>query len=100
MEWKVNTDGALLKNLRGAVIVVQSPDGSIIEQSIEICIRITNNQAKYEALIGTIKLSANLGARTISISSDSQLVVQQMNGEYNIKEPIISQYVEKAKKLI
>ena len=68
------------------------PDGSIVEQSIEIECAITNNQAEYEALIAALKLAANIGARKLEILGDSQLVIQQMNREYETKDPIMVQY--------
>lgn len=47
----------------------------------------TNNQAEYSALIEVLRKAKELGAEAISIFSDSELVVRQLNGRYRIKEP-------------
>lgn len=58
---------------------------------------ITNNQTEYEALIASLKLEINMGTKKLEIFSDSQLVVQQMTGEYEVKDAMILQYAQKAK---
>lgn len=98
--WKIHIDGASPKSKRGASVVMQSPGGSIIEQSIEISFPITNNQAEYEELIVALKLSKNMRAKEVAIYSVSQLVVQQMTGEFEVKDPTIQLYTQKAKQLI
>ena len=62
--WKVHFDGAVSNSQRGAGIVMRAPDGSIVEQSIEIECPITNKQVEYEALIAALKLAANIGAES------------------------------------
>ena len=44
--------------------------------------RCTNNMAEYEALLLGLKLLKNLGAVRISILQDSDLVIQQMKGNF------------------
>jgi len=47
----------------------------------------TNNQAEYTALIEVLRRAKELGAEVLSVYSDSELVVRQLNGEYQIKDP-------------
>jgi hypothetical protein len=55
--WILSVDGA--SNLRGsgARVVLEGPDGVMIEQSLRFAFRASNNQAEYEALIAGMKLA-------------------------------------------
>lgn len=44
--------------------------------------RCTNNMAEYEALLLGLKLIRSLGATRISILRDSNLIIQQMKGNF------------------
>jgi ribonuclease HI len=45
----------------------------------------TNNVAEYYALIRALEEAFNLGAKSVDIFMDSELVVRQINGEYQVK---------------
>ncbi|KAL5542865.1 hypothetical protein UlMin_010575 [Ulmus minor] len=57
----------------------------------------TNNQAKYEALLSGLRLAKEVSARHLTIYSDSQLVVSQVNSEFQAKGEKMASYLEKAK---
>lgn len=59
-----------------------------------------NNDAKYEALIGMLKLAQKLGATKIKVFNDSQLVVNQINDEYATKDMKILEYLSKVSKTL
>ena len=46
----------------------------------------TNNEAEYEALLKGLELAKSLGAESVLVQGDSQLVIGQMNGMYEAKE--------------
>ena len=54
----------------------------------------TNNEADYEALLTGLKLAKILGAIELDIHSDSQLIVGQVNGNYEAKEKRMQQYLD------
>ncbi len=58
----------------------------------------TNNQAEYLAMITGIRLCKTIGAKTIHVRSDSQLLINQITGKYKIKHPALQQLAEKLKK--
>lgn len=62
----------------------------------------TNNQAEYLALIiGTLYLRNYLsGHDLILITSDSELIVRQIKGQYRVKDPDLKQLHAVAKKLL
>ena len=47
-----------------------------------------------------LQLMKEVGARTLSIRSDSQLVIAQIKGEYEVKESLLVKYVWKAQRLL
>jgi len=54
----------------------------LIEQSLQFDFKMTNNQAKYEALIAGLILAQDLGAENIVRKSDLQLMFGHMTGEF------------------
>ncbi len=47
----------------------------------------TNNVAEYQALIHCLREAKNMACVHLSVFSDSQLLVNQINGEYRVKQP-------------
>ncbi|XP_075083610.1 uncharacterized protein LOC142167346 [Nicotiana tabacum] len=98
--WTLFTDGS--SNIKGADlgIVLILPSGESIRQAVKYC-PITNNEAECEALIPGLELARELSIEQIVIKSDSQLVVNQMQGTYITREArMMQQYLEKARELI
>uniref|UniRef100_A0A2N9GPK1 Uncharacterized protein n=1 Tax=Fagus sylvatica TaxID=28930 RepID=A0A2N9GPK1_FAGSY len=54
----------------------------------------TNNEAEYEALLLGLNTARILGATELDVHSDSQLVVGQVNGDYEAKEGRMQQYLQ------
>jgi ribonuclease HI len=44
-------------------------------------LEISNNEAKYEALLHGLRLAISLGIKRLLVYSDSLLVIQQVNKE-------------------
>jgi ribonuclease HI len=53
----------------------------------------TNNEAEYEALLTGLRVTKVLEATTLKVQSDSQLVVGQVNSEYEAKEDRMAKYL-------
>ncbi|XP_070047334.1 uncharacterized protein [Nicotiana tomentosiformis] len=79
--WILFTDGSSNVKGAGSGIVLITPSGEAIRQTITCC-PITNNEAECEAMIAGLELARELGIEHIVIKSDSQLVVNQMQGTY------------------
>jgi ribonuclease HI len=60
----------------------------------------TNNIAEYSAFIMILELMKNKTGDKIEIFGDSMLVVNQMNGEWQIKSGAYREYALKAKPLL
>ncbi|KAK0570736.1 hypothetical protein LWI29_005635 [Acer saccharum] len=74
-KWTLSVDGSSNIKGSGLGLVLKSPQGDILEQSIHCEFRATNNEAKYEALIAGLDLSKsiyvkkkNTGTKRLSIS--------------------------------
>ena len=98
-EWKLFVDGASSTQGSGAGVVLFSPFEDVIEYSLRFSFKSSNNIAEYEALIAGMKLAKELRAKRLIAHSDSQLVVQQYQGEYETREPIMAQYLRKVQVL-
>jgi hypothetical protein len=85
-KWTANIDGSSIKNVGGIGIILKSPEGDIIKQAVRLQYSTTNNEAEYEALLTRLKMAKILGAAELDMLSDSQLVVGQVNGDYEAKE--------------
>ncbi|XP_019266453.1 PREDICTED: uncharacterized protein LOC109243893 [Nicotiana attenuata] len=97
--WTLFTDGSSNVKGDGLGIVLIPPSCESIRQVIK-CYPITNNEAEFEAVITGLELARELSIEQIVIKSDSQLVVNQMQGTYTAREARMQQYLEKARKLV
>src|SRR3954466_4936743 len=57
----------------------------------------TNDTAEYEGLLASLRIAANLGVKKLIIRGDSQLVVRQVNNDY--QSPLMEAYVDEVRKL-
>ncbi|XP_057791071.1 uncharacterized protein LOC131008197 [Salvia miltiorrhiza] len=97
--WKLYVDGS--SNMRGSWLglVLISPQGDTVEQSIRCQFKATNNEAEYEAMLAGLGLAKEMGVKRINVFSDSQLVVNQMQGSYQAKDAKMIAYLGKTKEL-
>lgn len=84
-KWKLFVDGASNdRDSRVGVILITS-EGRRISYALRLSFRATNNIAEYEAMIIGLSLAREIGINEISINCDSQLVVNQITGEFQAK---------------
>jgi len=86
-EAKVFTDGGSRGNPgdSACAFVICNLDGTVVEKSGYYMGMATNNQAEYYGFKKGLERARDLGIDKISLYSDSQLVVNQMNGIYKVK---------------
>jgi hypothetical protein len=60
----------------------------------------TNNQVEYQAVLKGIKLLREANAEAVEIFGDSQLVINQLVGEYECKDDILRIYHEECLQLL
>jgi ribonuclease HI len=61
--------------------------------------KTTNNQAEYMALIAGLKKAISLGAQQVTVNSDSELMVKQLQGKYRVKNADLKPLYEEVVKL-
>ena len=84
--WTINTDGSSTQKGGGAGIVITSPEKSVLKYGVQLKFPITNNEAEYEALLTGLRVARALGGENVLLKSDSQLVIEQVRGEYEAKK--------------
>ncbi len=82
------TDGASRGNPGPAAIgaVIKDEQGRLITSLSQAIGRTTNNQAEYQAIIAALERALNLEAGHVDLRSDSELVVNQIKGQYRVKK--------------
>ncbi|XP_068499851.1 uncharacterized protein [Phaseolus vulgaris] len=86
-------DGSSNHQGSGAGIILEGPNGVLIEQALRFTLKASNNQAEYEAFIAGMLLAKEMGAQSLLAKSDSQLVTGQVTGEYQAKDPQMATYL-------
>ncbi|XP_013632811.1 PREDICTED: uncharacterized protein LOC106338360 [Brassica oleracea var. oleracea] len=99
-EWVMHVDGS--SNVRGAGvgIVLTSPTGNTASRAVRCNFKVTNNESEYEALIAGLTLAHQMGEENIQVFSDSQLIINQVQSEYQSKNDSMIQYLAVAQQLI
>ena len=88
----VYTDGASRGNPGPSAVgvSVQRPDGSEIDRLSEMIADGTNNVAEYQAAIRGLHLAAKHTAGEVTFRSDSELLIRQLTGEYQVKNAALA----------
>ena len=95
--WKVYVDDAANQRDSGVGLVLISPDGITIEKSLRLGFSATNNEAECEALLEGMSMAEKLGGKSVSMYSDSRLIMGQVNGELEAKDERMQEYLDQAK---
>lgn len=82
-------DGACLGNPGPAGIGVVIKDGGKdpIRELSKFIGETTNNVAEYLALVYALQEALLLGYEKVSVKSDSELLVKQLDGSYKVRQP-------------
>ena len=88
MKLSAHTDGASKGNPGPAAFGYSiEKDNVVLEEYFEYIGETTNNSAEYRAFIAVLKRMKELGATEVTVYSDSELAVKQINGLYKVKSP-------------
>jgi len=84
----------------GAGAALLDSHGNILAELSQYLGKATNNEAEYQALIFGLKLAIERGFKKLSIQTDSELLANQINGSYRIKEPRLKKLFVQAQELL
>ena len=86
---RINVDGGARGNPGPAAIgyVIRDRDsGEVLVEKGETIGRATNNVAEYRALIEAVRAAASLRPESAEILGDSQLIIEQVKGNWKVKQ--------------
>ena len=69
--WTLHVDGSSKFKGNGLGIVLTSPDGDMLERSVNCGFKVTNNEVEYEVMIVCLNLDKEMGIQRLTICSDS-----------------------------
>lgn len=90
----VQIDGSATKKVRGARVVLISPEKETLKHAVRLQFPATNNEAEYEVLLTGLSLTKALGAKNLVVQADSQLIIGQVKGDYEAKEERMQKYLK------
>src|SRR6266567_916176 len=90
--WKMHFDGSKTRLGLGAGVVLTSPKGDKLKYVLQIHFAASNNVAEYEALVHGLKMAREIGIRRIECFGDSDLVVQQVSGNWDARDANLNLY--------
>jgi len=79
---------------------IQDADGAVLAELSEFLGIQTNNFAEYSGLLASLDYALTHGHPCLRVVSDSELMVKQIQGKYQVKSPILRPLYDKAKKKI
>ena len=81
-------------------MVLQSLEGDKLKHKVRLQYQPTNNEVEYEAFLKGLELAKSVEAKSILVLGDSQLIMSQVNGTYEVKEERIRKYLNRVMRLM
>jgi ribonuclease HI len=66
---------------------------------LRFAFKASNNQAEYEALLVGVKLAKEMDITGLRAKNNSQLMTNQVSGEFQTKDPQLVKYLERVRNL-
>jgi len=79
--------------------VIEDQQGRTLAELSEFLGIQTNNFAEYSGLLAVLRWAVEHRAQRLSVVSDSELMVKQMQGKYKVSSPILRPLFEEARQL-
>ena len=80
-------------------LVLVSLERITIEKSLRLGFSATNNEAEDETLLMGMVMVQKMSGKLMEIFSDSKLVVGQVKGELEARDPKIQEYLSQVKRI-
>ena len=84
----------------GAGVYFQDRAGVPLQSIARYIGRATNNTAEYQALLIALARAREVGVKHLRVFSDSELLVNQVNGRYRTTVPHLQQFLQEAIRLM
>ena len=102
LQLRIHTDGGAKGNPGPAgagIVIADAASGTVLHQAGIWLGQATNNVAEYEGMLYGLRWAAKIGAHSVELWSDSELMVRQMNGQYRVKNAGLKPLYEQARRL-
>src|SRR5271170_5962650 len=80
--------------------LIQDDEGMVLAELSEFLGMRTNNYAEYSGLLGCLQYALDNHHPRLRVVSDSELMVKQIQGKYQVKSPDLKPLYEEAKRRI
>ncbi|KAK2998919.1 hypothetical protein RJ639_019977 [Escallonia herrerae] len=97
--WNLYVDGSSAIGGSGSGIILISLEGFMVEYALRFGFQASKNEVEYEALLAGIRLAHALKVDSLSVHSDSLLVVNHIFGDNEAKDERMAQYIHLVKTL-
>ncbi|XP_070035324.1 uncharacterized protein [Nicotiana tomentosiformis] len=97
---KMYFDGAAHHSGVGAGVVFVTSQGEVLPYSFTLMQLCSNNVAEYQSLILGLTMVVEMKRLQLKVFGDSQLMVNQLLGSYEVKKPELHPYHDYAKNLM
>jgi len=84
----------------GAGVVIKDEEGRTVSHIKRYLGRVTNNIAEYQALIVGLQEAQRMGSKEVEIYLDAELVVNQVNGVYRVRDSKLKTLEREVKRLL
>ena len=84
----------------GVGVYFQDRSGAPLQSIARYIGRATNNTAEYQALLVALARAREVGVKHLRVFSDSELLVNQVNGRYRTTVPHLQQFLQEAIRLM
>jgi len=92
VEWTLYLDDSSNRTMCGAGAVLEGLGDLLLEQALQFRFNVINNQTEYEALLARLNLAYDMGTREVVCKSDSEVMIGQVKGDFEVKEPLLQKY--------
>nr|GEZ50520.1 reverse transcriptase domain-containing protein [Tanacetum cinerariifolium] len=90
-------DGSSCTDGSGANLILTNPEGMEFIYALRFRFDVTNNEAKYEALIAGLRIAEQMGVKNLQANVDSRIMANKVNETYISKESCMIKYLGKKK---
>ncbi|KAL0418934.1 UNVERIFIED_CONTAM: hypothetical protein Sradi_1306900 [Sesamum radiatum] len=98
--WKMYFDGASHKEGAGAGVVFATSEKEVLPYFFKLIQNCSNNIAEYQVLILGLEIAIDAKQLPLKVYGNTQLVVNQLRGLYEVKKPELLPYHNYAKRLM
>ena len=100
LAWVLHIDGASNAQDSGANLILTNFEGVVTEYVLRFNFKASNNKVKYEVLLAGLKIAKEFEIDNLKVFTNSQWIVGQIKGEFEVRDPIMMKYLQKVKDFI